>query len=49
MAINTKLGYRIGSVSDRSQIYNSKTQQYIKRDTATGKFISSSEKKYKDV
>jgi hypothetical protein len=49
MAKNTKEGHRIGAVKERSQVYNEKTDQYIKRDTKTGKFISASDKKYKGV
>jgi hypothetical protein len=49
MAGNTGNGYRIGAIKDRSQIFNEKTKQYIKRDTETGKFISSSNNKYKGV
>lgn len=49
MAKNTKDGYRIGSVKDRSQIFNPKTEQYIKRDTKTGKFIATSDNKFKGV
>lgn len=30
---------RKGSIRDRSQAYNSKTKQWVKRDTDTGKFI----------
>jgi hypothetical protein len=32
-------GHRDGMVRQRSQTYNSKTQQYVKRDTITGRFI----------
>lgn len=32
-------GHRNGMVRQRSQTYNSKTQQYVKRDTITGHFI----------
>ena len=39
MAKNTKKGYRIGPVDDRSQVLNPKTDQFVKRDTTTGKFI----------
>lgn len=49
MAGNTNNGYRKGSVTERSQTYNPKTEKYIKRDTTTGKFISSSSNKYKGV
>lgn len=40
MGKNTGSNYRQGAVKDRSQIFNSKTNCYIKRDTTTGKFIS---------
>jgi hypothetical protein len=49
MAKNTKEGHRIGAVKERSQVYNEKTDQYIKRDTKTGKFVSSSSNKYKGI
>ncbi len=39
MAKNTGDGYRKGSVTDRSQVYNPKTGDYVKRDTDTGRFI----------
>ena len=39
MAKNTGEGYRKGSVNDRSQVQNSKTGQWVKRDTETGEFI----------
>ena len=32
-------GHRNGMVRQRSQTYNSKTQQYVKRDTITGRLI----------
>lgn len=32
-------GHRIGAVRDRSQVYNPKTEQWIKRDADTGKFM----------
>jgi hypothetical protein len=33
----------------RSQTFNTKTKQYVKRDTTTGKFIAASDNKYKGV
>jgi hypothetical protein len=30
---------RIGAVKDRSQTYNPKTDQWVKRDTTTGRFM----------
>ncbi len=32
-------GHRNGAVRDRSQTYNPKTEQYVKRDTDTGRFL----------
>lgn len=32
-------GHRNGAVRGRSQTFNPKTQQYVKRDTQTGRFI----------
>jgi hypothetical protein len=49
MGKNTSEGHRIGAVKERSQTYNPKTEQYIKRDTKTGRFVSSSDNKYKGV
>jgi len=49
MAKNTNQGYRTGAVSDRSQTYNPVTQQYVKRDTTTGQFMSTSNTQYKGV
>ena len=45
MAGNTNQGHRKGAVRDRSQTFNPKTEQFIKRDTTTGKFMSASDKK----
>ena len=41
MAKNGKVGdgHRNGAVKDRSQTYNPKTEQYVKRDANTGKFM----------
>lgn len=49
MAGNTKEGYRKGAVKDCSQTFNPKTEQFIKRDTKTGQFVSTSDNKYKGV
>ena len=49
MCKNTGDNYRKGSVKDRSQVFNSKTSQYIKRDANTGKFVSSKSTPYKGV
>lgn len=32
-------GHRIGAVKGRSQTYNPVTQQFVKRDTETGRFM----------
>lgn len=39
MASNTGNDYRIGSVCDRTQIYNPKNDSWMKRDTNTGRFM----------
>ncbi len=39
MAKNTGEGFRRGPVDKRSQVKNPKTDQYVKRDTETGKFM----------
>ncbi|NEO86007.1 MAG: hypothetical protein F6J87_17385 [Spirulina sp. SIO3F2] len=39
MAKNTGKGSRKGSVNDRSQTYNSKTESWVKRNTETGQFM----------
>ena len=39
MAKNTGSNYRNGAVKNRSQVKNPVTNQYIKRDTVTGRFI----------
>jgi len=41
MAKNGKTGdgHRNGAVRDRTQVYNPKTEQWVKRDTHTGQFI----------
>lgn len=41
MATNKPVGdnSRIGAVRERSQTYNPKTEQWVKRDTNTGKFM----------
>lgn len=39
MAKNTGDGFRKGSVTDRTQVHNPKTDNWVKRDTNSGKFI----------
>lgn len=39
MASNTGKGYRQGAVRGRSQVHNPKTNTYVKRDDATGRFM----------
>lgn len=45
MAINKPSGdnARIGAVRERSQVYNPKTEQWVKRDTNTGQWIDVNE------
>lgn len=53
MATNKPTGdnARQGAVKDRSQVLNPKTEQYVKRDTETGKFmdVKTSGGKFKGV
>ncbi len=49
MAKNTDQGFRIGSVRDRSQVFNSKTDQYVKRDDTSGRFMAAKDGPYKGV
>lgn len=39
MAVNTNTGHRKGAVKQRSQVFNAATGHYVKRDTATGRFL----------
>lgn len=41
MATNPPSGdnHRQGAVRDRSQVFNPKTQEWVKRDTGTGRFM----------
>jgi hypothetical protein len=53
MAKNGKTGdgHRNGQVDNRSQMLNPKTNQYVKRDTSTGRFmdVKTSGGKFKGV
>ncbi|MFZ6014263.1 MAG: hypothetical protein ACOYXT_28235 [Bacteroidota bacterium] len=53
MATNKPTGdsARVGAVKDRSQVLNPKTEQYVKRDTETGRFmdVKTSGGKFKGV
>ncbi len=49
MAKNTGEGFRVGSVRDRSQTFNPQTQQYVKRNDSTGRFMAAKEGPYKGV
>lgn len=51
MAKNTGQNFRRGSVDNRSQTYNPKTQSWVKRDTDTGRFtnVKSDNKPFKGV
>lgn len=48
MAKNTGNGTRQGPITNRTQTYNPKTGQYIKRDES-GKFIAGKETPFKSV
>ncbi len=41
MAVDKPYGdnARVGAVKDRSQVYNPKTDKWVKRDSQTGKFM----------
>jgi len=49
MATNTGQGFRRGSVSDRSQTFNPRTDQHVKRDDGTGRFMGAKDSPYKGV
>ena len=39
MAKNTGKDYRVGSVDNRSQVFNPKTENWVKRDDKDGRFM----------
>lgn len=49
MAKNTLNNTRKGAVKARSQVYNNKTNMFVKRDKKTGRFISGKSTPYKGV
>ena len=49
MARNTGKRYRQGAQRGVSQVYNSRTGQYVKRDKKTGRIIGSKKGKYKGI
>jgi hypothetical protein len=49
MAKNTGDGFRRGSVSGRSQTFNPKTGQSVKRNDGSGKFMAAKTTPYKGV
>jgi hypothetical protein len=49
MAKNTNDGYRIGAVKERTQVYNSHNNTFVKRDSKTGQFMSASKNEYKGI
>ncbi len=49
MGKNTGKGFRQGTVIERTQVYNPTTEQYVKRDCVSGKFVSSKDTPYKGV
>ncbi len=40
MAKNTGKGYRKGAVDNRSQTFNPVTEQWVNRDSDTGRFLN---------
>ena len=40
MASNSDKGWRIGAVRGRSQVLNPRTKSWVKRNDATGQFMS---------
>lgn len=48
MAKNTGNGTRLGVITKRTQTYNPKTDQYVKRDE-NGKFMATKETPFKSV
>lgn len=40
MAKNTGNNYRQGAVKNRSQVLNTKTNQYVERNTTNGQFVN---------
>lgn len=48
MGRNSGKGHRIGVVLDRTQLYNSKTDQYIKRGE-NGQFLSTKSTPFKNI
>jgi ribosomal protein L24E len=49
MGKNTGKGYRKGVIVERTQVYNDKTKQYVKRDAKTGRFMSSKSTPFKNI
>lgn len=52
IATNTGENHRHGSVDNRTQVHNPKTDNWVKRDTTTGRFIdqkTSSNEPFKGV
>jgi len=49
MAKNTGDGFRNGSVKGRSQTFNPRTDQFVKRDDGTGRFMAGKDSPFKGV
>ena len=49
MAKNTGDNHRIGSVRDRSQTFNPRTDQHVKRNDDSGRFMGAKPTPYKGV
>ena len=47
MAVNKPYGdnARVGAVKNRTQVYNPKTDKWVKRDSQTGKFMDMKSKR----
>jgi hypothetical protein len=49
VAKNTGDDFRRGSVTDRSQTFNPKTDQFVKRNDGSGRFMAAKNTPYKGV
>jgi len=49
MGKNTGKEYRIGAIINRSQVFNSLINKFVKRDTVSGKFMTSKDSAYKGI
>ena len=49
MSANTGNGFRRGSVTERSQTFNLKTDPFMKRNDGSGRFMGAKGTPYKEV